>query len=235
MGGTLKIIGFQHSCCRKGRLALNLVSQTPIQPALNTFRDGATFCGQPVPVSHHSHSDEFLPFIQSKNLPSFSLKLLSIVLSLHVLPLQLSCRPLKALGACYKVSLDLSLPWLNNPNSLSLSSPDLWSSSWPCSGCPLTGPHYYICISRAGCSTPGGISQEQSENNLTQTAGHKSFDAVQGSSFSNAVVFSRGELIHVKLKGISSNKDVKAQEDGEQLGKSTLWELSFSNLTILGL
>lgn len=43
--------------------------------------------------------------------------------------------------------------------------------------------------------------------------------------FSNAGNFSRGELIHIKLLKISSNKDVKAQEDREQSVKSILWEI----------
>lgn len=61
------------------------------------------------------------------------------------------------------------------------------------------------------------ITRAETENNLPQAAGHKSFDAAQDSNFSNVGVFSRGELIHIKLLEISSNKDVKAQEDRKQL------------------
>ena len=43
--------------------------------ALNTARDGAihNFLGQPIPVPHHPHSKELLPYIQSK-LPLFKIE-----------------------------------------------------------------------------------------------------------------------------------------------------------------
>jgi len=63
--------------------------------------------------------------VSNLNLPSFSLK--HYLLSYHSMPLQkvlrqLSCRPLQVLKGYNKVSPQPSLPSLNNPNSLSISS-----------------------------------------------------------------------------------------------------------------
>jgi len=54
----------------------------PIQPSLEHFQgEGShSFSGQPVPVPHHTHRDEFF-LVSNLNLPSFSLKPLDLVLS----------------------------------------------------------------------------------------------------------------------------------------------------------
>lgn len=76
--GTIKIIYFQPPATfQKIRLFTALSS-----PVLNTFIDGAsTGSLGSFPVSHHPHSRGFLPDISPK--PTFSLKLLSLLLSLH--------------------------------------------------------------------------------------------------------------------------------------------------------
>jgi len=64
--GTFKIISFQYSCYRQGHLSLDQVAKSPIQPGLECFQGGGSIhslSGQPVPVSHHPHSKEFLPDI----------------------------------------------------------------------------------------------------------------------------------------------------------------------------
>ena len=52
-------------CHRQGHLPLDQVAHSPIQPGLEYFQGGGTdnLAGQPVPVSHYPHSEEFLPFI----------------------------------------------------------------------------------------------------------------------------------------------------------------------------
>ena len=68
MEGTLKIILFQ-SCHGQGHIPLDQVAQSPIQPGLEHFQGGGShsFSGQPVPVPHHPHGEEFLPYIESKS------------------------------------------------------------------------------------------------------------------------------------------------------------------------
>uniref|UniRef100_A0A8C3PLQ6 Uncharacterized protein n=1 Tax=Calidris pygmaea TaxID=425635 RepID=A0A8C3PLQ6_9CHAR len=63
--GTLKIIEFQTPCHGQGHLPLDQVAQSPIQPGLEHLQGWGShnFSGQPVPVSHHPHSKEFLPNI----------------------------------------------------------------------------------------------------------------------------------------------------------------------------
>jgi len=84
--GTLLIIQFQHSCHRQGHLPLDQVAQSPVQPALNTAREGAAtaslgnLCQG---LTTLIVKNFFL--ISNLNLPSFSLKPLSLVLSCHAL------------------------------------------------------------------------------------------------------------------------------------------------------
>jgi len=56
-----------------GTLPPDQGAQSPIQPGLEHCQGGGShsFSGKPVPVPHHPHSKEFLPYIQSE---SFSLK-----------------------------------------------------------------------------------------------------------------------------------------------------------------
>jgi len=63
--GTLKIVLFQPPCHDQGHLPLDQVAQNPIQPGLEHFLGGGShsFSGQPVPASHHPHSEEFLPSV----------------------------------------------------------------------------------------------------------------------------------------------------------------------------
>jgi len=64
-----KIMQFQLLCYRQGHLPLDQVAHSPIQPGLECFPGGGihSLTGQPVPVSHHPHSEEFLPIISSKS------------------------------------------------------------------------------------------------------------------------------------------------------------------------
>ena len=52
-------------CCGRGRLPLDRVARGPVQPGLGCFRGEGTrgLSGRPVPVSHHPHSEWFLPHI----------------------------------------------------------------------------------------------------------------------------------------------------------------------------
>jgi len=61
--GTLKIIWFQPPCHEQGHLPLDQVAWSSIQPGLEYFQGGSShsFSGQPVPVFHHPHGEEFLP------------------------------------------------------------------------------------------------------------------------------------------------------------------------------
>ena len=63
--GTLKIIWFQPPCHEQGHLPLDQVAQSSIQPGLERCQGGGihSFSGQPVPVFHHPHGEEFLPNI----------------------------------------------------------------------------------------------------------------------------------------------------------------------------
>jgi len=65
----------------QGHLPPDQFDQSPIQADIEYWQGGDihSFSGQPVPGPHHPHSEEFL------NLPSFSLKPLPLVLSLHAL------------------------------------------------------------------------------------------------------------------------------------------------------
>ena len=49
----------------QGHLSLNQVAQSPIQLDLECCRGWGIYhlSGQPVPVSHHPHSKEFLPYV----------------------------------------------------------------------------------------------------------------------------------------------------------------------------
>jgi len=51
-----------------GHLPLDQVAQSPVQTGLEHCQGGGihSLAGQPVPVPHHPHSEEFLPFIYSK-------------------------------------------------------------------------------------------------------------------------------------------------------------------------
>jgi len=63
--GTLKIIWFQPPCHEQGHLPPDQVAQSSIQPGLEPCQGGGShsFSGQPVPVPHHPHGEEFLPSI----------------------------------------------------------------------------------------------------------------------------------------------------------------------------
>ena len=52
-------------CHGQGHLPLAQVAQSPVQPGLEPFQGGGShsFSGQPVPVSHHPHREELLPYI----------------------------------------------------------------------------------------------------------------------------------------------------------------------------
>ena len=60
--GTLRITWLQPPCYRQGHLPLDQVAYSPIQPGLECFQGGGIHkvTGQPVPVSHYTHSKEFL-------------------------------------------------------------------------------------------------------------------------------------------------------------------------------
>jgi len=63
--GTLKIILFQAPCHGQGHLPLDQVAQSPMQPGLEHFQGGGihSSSGQPVPVPHHPHRKEILPYV----------------------------------------------------------------------------------------------------------------------------------------------------------------------------
>jgi len=71
----------------QGHLPLDQVAQSPVQPGLEHFQggDSHSFSGQPVPVFHHPHGEEFFFLISNLNLPSFSLEPFPLVLSLPAL------------------------------------------------------------------------------------------------------------------------------------------------------
>jgi len=102
------------------------VLQATSNLALNTAREGAATAslgnlGQCLTTLRVKNF--FL--VSNLNLPSFSLKPLPLVLSLHALvkgPLQLSCRPLQVLAGCSKVFREPSLPQAEQPQ---LSQPFL--------------------------------------------------------------------------------------------------------------
>ena len=55
-------------CHGQGHLPLDQIAQSSIQPGLRHCqgRGSHSFSGQPVPVPHHPHREEFLPYISSK-------------------------------------------------------------------------------------------------------------------------------------------------------------------------
>jgi len=61
--GTLKIIWLQPPCHEQGYLPLDQAAQSSIQPGLEHCQGGGShsFFGQPVPVFHCPHGEEFLP------------------------------------------------------------------------------------------------------------------------------------------------------------------------------
>ena len=63
--GTLKLIYLQTPCHGQGHLPLDHVAQSPIQPGLEHCQGGDIhiFSGQPLPVPHHPHTKEFLPYV----------------------------------------------------------------------------------------------------------------------------------------------------------------------------
>ena len=173
MEGTLKIIAFQPSCHGQGHLPLDQVAQSPIQPGLETPPQGGgihSFSGQPLPVPHHPYRKEFLPSVQSKS----TLLKFEATAPCPVTPcpckkslLGFLIGPLQVLEGRNKVSPQPSLlqaeqPQLSQP-VLTGEVPALRSSLWPSSGPAPTAP----CLScaegsRAGHSTPGGVSPERS-------------------------------------------------------------------------
>ena len=68
VGRDLKDHLVQPPCHGQGHLPLDQVAQSPIQPGLGHCQGWGShsLSGQPVPVSHHPHSKEFLPYVQSK-------------------------------------------------------------------------------------------------------------------------------------------------------------------------
>ena len=82
----------------------------PIQPGLECFPGGGihNLSGQPVPVSHHPHSKEFLPNTQSKSalfqFKTISPRPVTTCPSKKSFP-SLSVGPLQVLEGCYKMPL----------------------------------------------------------------------------------------------------------------------------------
>ena len=126
--------------------------------------------GQPVPVSHHPHHKKCLPPSQPKT-TLFQFKTISPCpvirgsgeksLSIFVVS------PLYITEGRKKVSPENFLLQAEPPQFSAFLQrrgvPSLWSFLWPSSGPAPTGP----CVScaghpRAGCRTPGGVSQKQS-------------------------------------------------------------------------
>ena len=67
--GTVRGHLAQTPCSEQGRLQLDEVAQSPVQPGLECLQGWGTYhlCGQPVPVFHHPHRKKFLPYFQSKS------------------------------------------------------------------------------------------------------------------------------------------------------------------------
>ena len=63
--GTLKIIWFQPPCHEQAHLPPDQVAQSSIQAGLEHCQGGGShrFSGQPVPLPHCPHGEEFLPNI----------------------------------------------------------------------------------------------------------------------------------------------------------------------------
>jgi len=107
--GTLKIIWFQPLCHGQGHLQLDQAAQSPLQPGLEHFQGGGShsFSGQPVPVPHHPHSEEFPSYIYSKS-TVFQFKAMTPC-PLPTCPCKMSLPsslvgPLQVLEGCTKVS-----------------------------------------------------------------------------------------------------------------------------------
>jgi len=81
---TLKIINIQLLCHAQGCQPLDQAAQGPIQPVLKHLQGCSThnFFGQSVPVPHCPLSENNFFLISNLNIPSFSLKLFLLVLSL---------------------------------------------------------------------------------------------------------------------------------------------------------
>jgi len=67
--GTFKGHLVQPPCSGQGHLPLDQVAQSPVQPDLECFQGWGIYhlSGQPMPVSHHPHCENFLHYIQSKS------------------------------------------------------------------------------------------------------------------------------------------------------------------------
>jgi len=67
--GTFKGHLVQPPCNEQGHLQLDEVVQSLVQPSPECFQGWGIYhlSGQPVPVFHHPHSEEFLPYVQSKS------------------------------------------------------------------------------------------------------------------------------------------------------------------------
>jgi len=65
IGTDLKDYLVPTPCHGQGHLPLDQVSQSPMQPGLEHFQGGGihSFSGQPVPVPHHPHRKEILPYV----------------------------------------------------------------------------------------------------------------------------------------------------------------------------
>ena len=121
-------------------LPIDQVAQSPIQPGLEHCQGGDShnFSEQPGQVPYHPQSKEFLP-LSNLNLPTFSLKPLPLVLSLHA-PVKKSFSsflvgPLQVQKCCKKVFVEPSLSQAEQPQ---LSQPFLTAEVF------LTGLHLDI-------------------------------------------------------------------------------------------
>ena len=86
--GTFKIQALSSSkpCYRQGHFPPDHIVHSPMQPVPEYFQGGGihNLTGQPVPVSHHPHSNNFF-LISSLNLFSSSSKPFPLVLSVYAL------------------------------------------------------------------------------------------------------------------------------------------------------
>ncbi|KAK4813670.1 hypothetical protein QYF61_017637, partial [Mycteria americana] len=97
-------------------LPLDQVAQSPIQPGLKHFQGWGihNFSGQPVPVPHHPHSEEFLPYILSKSTTLFQFKAITPC-PITTSPCKKSLSSFLVLEGCYKVSPEPSLLQAEQP------------------------------------------------------------------------------------------------------------------------
>lgn len=109
--GTFRIIWFQLPCCGQGQFPLHQVSQSPIQLAFNTYKEGTS-------IAFLGHLFQWLTSVIMKilflmsniYLPSFNSKSLSLGLSLHW-RVHLSCRSSSGIGGPpYRLSGAFSSP-----------------------------------------------------------------------------------------------------------------------------